>query len=515
MGAGLVKSGDHSKILLINEFIVKVREQQQKKKKVVLSFGIYDIIHPGIVMHLNEAKAQGDVLVVAVVKDKDVKRGPGRPIFPENMRALNAAACSQVDYVCIVDDEVPFECVKKIKPDIFAKGQSYREKHRRINEKLFEEEKALYFGQSLIFETSGISFSSSEIISNFLDIYPPETKKFLGDFKKKYNFNLIADRVNNLKDMKVLLVGDGIIDEYFYTVSLGRSSKANLVVNKYLSHEVFAGGAFAIANHLASICEHVHLVSLIGSLDSREEFIRNNLKAGVKAELFVRDDAPTVIKKRYIQQYNNQKLFEVNYLNDEYINGGLEAKIIEYLTKVAPQYDVVLISDFGHGFITKAIFEAIKKSSVRYGINTQTNGANIGFNLITKYSDPFFVCLDEGEVRLACQDRFGNMEDIIKNISKGLNAENAIVTLGKKGSVGIDRNGGFNTTPIFSSKVVDTVGAGDAFFAYTAPCLASGMPMELVSFIGNSVGAIAVQIMGNKKSVEKHELLEFVHAILK
>ena len=72
-----------------------------------------------------------------------------------------------------------------------------------------------------------------------------------------------------------------------------------------------------------------------------------------------------------------------------------------------------------------------------------------------------------------------------------------------------------NRTPIFSSRVVDTVGAGDAFFAYTAPCFANGFPLDLVSFIGNAVGALAVQIVGNKKSVEKHELLEFIHTILK
>lgn len=509
------RRGKQAGILLLDELIAKVRELQKNNKKVVLSYGIYDIIHPGIVLHLNEAKAMGDVLVVAVVKDKDVRRGPGRPIFPEEMRAVNAASCSQVDYVCLVDDEVMFECVKIIKPDIFAKGQSYRLAQRKIDEKLSEEEKSLSFGESAVCETSGFSFSSSQIINNFLDIYPPETKKYLNDFKQKYSFDSITRQINNLKDMKILLIGDGIIDEYHYTTPLGRSSKANMVVNKYLSHEVFAGGAFAIANHLASICQKVHLVSLLGAQDSRDEFVRKNLKTGIEAKLFTRDDAPTVIKKRYIQQHNNQKLFEVNYLNDEYVNGGLEAAIIAHIKEVAPQYDVVLISDFGHGFITKKIFEAIKETSVRYGINTQTNGANIGYNLITKYSNPFFVCLDEGEVRLASQDRFGNVDDIIKKMSKDLDATNVIVTLGKKGSVGINEKGELRATPIFSSKVVDTVGAGDAFFAYTAPCLASGLPLDLVSFIGNAVGALAVQIVGNKKSVEKYELLEFIHTIMK
>jgi sugar/nucleoside kinase (ribokinase family) len=79
----------------------------------------------------------------------------------------------------------------------------------------------------------------------------------------------------------------------------------------------------------------------------------------------------------------------------------------------------------------------------------------------------------------------------------------------------VSRNNEINRTPIFSTKVVDTIGAGDAYFAFTAPCFAKGMPLDFVSFIGNAVGALAVQIVGNKKPVEKYELLEFIHAILK
>ncbi len=180
-----------------------------------------------------------------------------------------------------------------------------------------------------------------------------------------------------------------------------------------------------------------------------------------------------------------------------------------------PEYDLVLISDFGHGFITKKIIQVIEKSAKIFAVNTQTNAANAGYNLITKYNRPNFVCLDETEARLVTQERFSNIEDIAKNISKILNSEYFIITLGKKGSIGVSRNHEINLTPVFSTKVVDTVGAGDAFFAFTAPCFAQGMPLDLVSFIGNAAGALAVQIVGNKKPVEKYELIEFIHTILK
>ncbi len=503
------------KILLIDELIGKVETLKKENNVVVQSHGVFDLIHPGIIKHLNQAKKQGDVLIVTIIKDKDVRRGPGRPVFPENLRAENVASLSQVDYVCIVDDETPFECVMRIKPNVFAKGQTHRERDHKIHKKLFKAEKELYFGKINILETEGFSFSSSAIIKNFLDIYPEETKAFLQKFSQKYSFNDAADAVNNLKDMKIMLIGDGIIDEYHYCDSMGRSAKAHLVVSKYLTHEVFNGGAFAIANHVAGTCDKVHLVSLLGTADSREDFILKNLKPNITAKFFYRDDGPTIVKKRYINQYLNQKLFEINYLTNKYIDENLESEIIKYIRSVIHEYDLVMVSDFGHGFITNNMIRVIEECAKKLAVNTQTNSANAGYNMITKYKRSHYICLDEPEIRLAAQERFADIEDVAKNMFAALNTDCLVVTMGKKGLIAVNGDSEIKRTPIFSSKVVDTVGAGDAVFAYTAPCFASGLPLDMVSFLGNAVGALAVQIIGNKKSVEKHELLEFVHAFLK
>jgi rfaE bifunctional protein kinase chain/domain len=504
------------KILPFDDLVKRVEDLRGQGKVVVQSHGIFDLIHPGIIRHLNEAKKQGDILVVSVIKDKDVRKMPGRPIFPGKMRLESIASLSQVDHVCLVDNEVPFECVKKIKPDVFVKGTAYLERDQQIHGEAVKTEKETYFGRSRIYETKGFSFSSSQIINSLLDMYPEKTKTYLEEFSKKYSFNDIVNKLNSLQNMKILIIGDGIIDEYHYCASMGKSAKAHLVVNKYLSHEVFAGGAFAIANHLASICGNVQLVTLLGKEDTREYFISHNLKPNVGTKFFYRSDAPSILKKRYINQYLNQKLFEINYINDDYINNDLERQVIEYLESVVSEYDIVLVSDFGHGFITNTMIKAIEDISNKVAVNTQTNGANAGYNLITKYAEPNFICLDEAEARLATQERFTDIEVVAKKIFKSLSTDHLIITLGKHGSIGLLRNNGkINRTPIFSSKVVDTVGAGDAFFAYTAPCFAKDMPLDFVSFIGNAVGALAVQIVGNKKTVEKHELLEFIHTILK
>jgi rfaE bifunctional protein kinase chain/domain len=503
------------KILLLEDLVKKVKALKQKGKVVVQSHGIFDLIHPGVIKHLDSAKEQGDILVVSVIKDKDVKRGPVRPIFPEQLRAENVASLSQVDYVCMVDDEVPFGCIKIIKPDIFAKGNSIRGGNSNINVMLSEGEKELYSGKVRIHETGGFSLSSSEIIKNFLDIYPLEVKAFLKKFSKKHSFDEISQKINRLKKLKILIIGDGIIDEYHYCEPLSRAAKAPLVVHRYLTHEVFAGGAFAIANHIAGLCDNVQLVSLLGNESPREDFIKNNIKSNVKLKFFYRNDGSTIVKKRYVDQYHNQKLFEVNYLNDNYVDRKLEAEIIDYLKSTIRLYDLILVSDFGHGFITGKMIRMIEKSAKKFAVNTQTNAANSGYNMITKYRKPTYVCLDEPELRWAAQERFADIEYVARKVLKAIKTDTLIVTLGKRGSLGINRNNELNRTPIFSSKVVDTVGAGDAFFSFTAPCVAQNIPLDLVAFIGNVVGALAVQIIGNKKPVEKYELLEFIHTLLK
>ena len=504
-----------NKILLLDALVKKVDSLKRAGKVVVQSHGVYDIIHPGIIRHLNEAKKQGDVLIVTVIKDKDVKKGHGIPIFSENLRLENTASLEMVDFICLVGDATPFECVKRIKPDIFAEKKANIEKDNDTHEKIYKKQKELYFGKSRIYKTDGFPLNSSQVINNFLDIYSDDVKLFLKEFSQKYDPNFIAEKLRSIEKLKVLLIGDGIIDEYFYCESMGKSPKAQLIVHKYIDHEVFAGGAFAIANHIAGLSDNVHLISLLGKYDSKEDFISSNLKPNVSTKFYYRDDGPTITKKRYINQYREQKIFEINYINDNNISDEIENEIIDYLKSIINEYDLVLVSDFGHGFITNKIINLLVNQSKKLAVNAQTNGANAGYNLITKYSETQFICLDAPEARLAAQNKYSDIEDVVKILRKNINAEYFLITLGGGGSICVNKKGEVNRTPAFASKVIDIIGAGDAFFSFTAPCFANDMPMDLVSFIGNAVGALAVQIVGNKKSVEKHELLEFIHTILK
>ena len=508
------------KVVKLDLLAEDLKKLKGRGKKIVLCHGCFDLMHPGHIKHFQEAKKMGDILVVTVTHDRFVDKGPGRPVFNQDLRADSISALECVDYVAINKWPTAEELLRFLKPDIYVKGQEFEKLEDKTGKIQKEYDVAkevgieVCFTHEIVFSSTKL-FNQSDVINNFLNIYPKETKDFLKNFSNRYTFSNISEKLNSLKKLKVLIVGEGIIDEYNYCASMGKAAKANLVVNKHLSREVFAGGAFAIANHVAGLCDNVQFVTLLGKDDPNEDFVSGNLKSNIISKFFHRNDGPTIVKKRYIDKSLNQKLFEVNYLNEGYIDTECEANIIAYLKSEIPKYDLLLVSDFGHGFITNEMIRMIEKLPKKIAVNTQTNAANTGYNMITKYHNPNYVCLDETEARWAMQERFTDIEEVVKKLSNILDADYLITTLGKKGSIGVNRNNEINRTPIFSSKVVDTVGAGDAFFAFTAPCFAQGMPLELVSFIGNAVGALAVQIVCNKKSIEKHELLEFIDTILK
>jgi len=105
--------------------LTSIRERLKKEgKKVVFTNGCFDIIHKGHVEYLTKAKAIGDVLIVGVNTDASVKRlkGPQRPIVGENDRAFVLGALKAVDYVCLFDEDTPYDLIKAVVPDVLIKG---------------------------------------------------------------------------------------------------------------------------------------------------------------------------------------------------------------------------------------------------------------------------------------------------------------------------------------------------------------------------------------------------------
>lgn len=504
-----------SKIKNLDELAVVLRALRRQGRTIVQCHGVFDLMHPGHIRHFEAAKREGDVLVVTITQDEFVGKGPGRPVFNQQLRAESVAALQVVDYVAINRWASAVETIKLLRPDVYAKGGEYATPKCDITGMIIDEEEAIKTSGGRICFTNEITFSSTELLNSHFDVYPDEAQVFLKNLRQRFSAGEVIRQLDSLRGLRVLVVGETIIDEYHYCQPMGKSQKEWLVAAKYLREEVFAGGVLACANHIAGFCADVHLVTCLGSQQSQEKYIRAHLKPNISTRFFYRDDSSTIIKRRYVDSVFLTKMFEVCFMGDSDIPKNLERQMCQYISGVIKEYDVVLVADFGHGMIQRDLVSLVCAESRFLSVNTQTNSANTGYNLITKYPRADFICIDEPEIRLACHDRMSDLRDLITSIASKLGCARAAVTWGPRGSVTYAITEGAFEVPVFSSKIVDRTGAGDAYFSIATPCVAIGMPMDLVGFIGNAVGAMAVRIVCNRSSVEPVPLYRFISTLLK
>ncbi len=112
------------KILLRDQLIIRRREWKDNGRRVVFTNGCFDLLHPGHIRLLEQARALGDVLVVGLNSDRSVRelKGPGRPLVPARERAEVLAALEAVEAVVIFEEPTPRELVAALRPDVLVKG---------------------------------------------------------------------------------------------------------------------------------------------------------------------------------------------------------------------------------------------------------------------------------------------------------------------------------------------------------------------------------------------------------
>lgn len=508
-------SATHDKIQPLEQLAETLRELRKAGKKIAHCHGVFDLLHIGHIRHLQEAKRFGDILVVTISPDRFVNKGPHRPVFTQALRAEALAALDQVDFVAINQWPMAVETIRLLKPHFYIKGSDYRDASGDHTGGITLEEQAVHdVGGELVF-TDDITFSSTNLINKHMPVFSHEVKEYLAAFTERRAISDVIGALKKAAELKVLVVGDAIIDEYQYCSAIGKSSKEPTLVVKRHSGELFPGGILAIANHAAAFAQEVTLLTLLGEKPSRESYIRQNLDPKVKPEFLFRPNAPTIVKQRFIESYFFHKLFEVYDINDEPLDAAVESRLLETLEKEVENCDLVIVGDFGHGLLTEKAIELLSDKAPFLAVNAQANAGNLGFHTIGKYAGADFISTSDLEIRLETRNRRDGVEAIIPEVSAKLDIPRVAVTRGKQGSLCYGREEGFVETPAFANQVVDRIGAGDAFFAIAALVAVQNAPLDILSFIGNAAGAQAVATVGNRHAVDAAALYKHIESLLK
>jgi rfaE bifunctional protein kinase chain/domain/rfaE bifunctional protein nucleotidyltransferase chain/domain len=505
----------HQKIKALQELASILDEHRQNGKKIVHCHGVFDLLHIGHIRYLQNAAALGEVLIVTLSPDKFVDKGINRPAFEEQLRAEAIASLDCVHYVAVNKWQTAEETLRLLRPDFYVKGAEFRDTSSDMTGKIAKEEQVVNeIGGKLAF-IDDIVFSSTNLINRYLSNLPEEVQAYLNLFRRRHNLDEVLQVLDNMSTLKVLVVGDTILDEYQYCSTLGISSKDPMLALQYQNHDLFAGGILAVANHIADFAGSVHMVTTLGTKNSRENFIQSQLHSGVTSKYFYHPEGPTLVKRRFVDSYSLNKLFEIYEMDDTGLPEAIDKEFCSYIAEKAPLYDLVLVADYGHGTISKNLIDVLCEKSRFLAVNIQANAGNRGFNTIRKYPRANYVCIAEHEMRLEMRNLHDTLRPMMETLAQEIDVQKFVVTLGKKGCLVTDTEKRFVKVPAFAQQAVDRVGAGDTFLSVTALAACMSVDNEVLGFIGNVVGAAAVATIGNKKSVDRMSTKKQIAALMK
>jgi rfaE bifunctional protein nucleotidyltransferase chain/domain len=455
-------------------------------KKVVLCHGTFDLLHIGHIRHLEEAAELGDELVVSVTADEFVNKGYDRPQFPlkERMHAIQALRC--VNRVVVSHSLNAIDVINEIKPAYYCKGTDYGSPN--LGDPVLQREiiATESWGGRFHATKSAKQASSSHLIN--VSRLPEITAHYLKEAKAAGYRDKILAAFEKADQLKITFVGEIITDVYRYVSGLGKPSKEFILATAEQSAEEFQGGIIAASR--------------------QGEFANSTWLSGGHA----------IRKTRFVDQDFTRKLFEVY----ERLDVGHDERFMRELADKVRSSDVIVVIDFGHGLMRNGAIDVVSYAKF-LAVNAQTNAGNVGFNLITHYShsNADLVVVDEPEARLATGCRTQSVVsvgDLLCNHIKG--CDNFIITLGRNGAWAGWRakpeakalSG--DMIPAFSTRGLDTMGAGDAFLAVAAPLAATGLEVAAAAFAGSVAGAIKTTIVGHRRNVRRGELVQTIEALL-
>jgi cytidyltransferase-like protein len=470
----------------------------------VLCHGAFDLVHTGHLIHFDEARALGDLLVVTVTADKHITKK--RALFVrEDYRARQIASLEIVDYVAIVDEPSAVAAIEALHPDVYVKGPEYSNLLLDKTSNISHEKTLVERYGGRIHFTSGETFSSTKL-SHFLLSSPEAAQENPLLRNDRVMFRDVSDRGFTLEDAKsflagasrlrACLIGETIIDEWVDVSVENISQKSRCVAGLETSRIRQIGGTGIVALHLASFVKSVHCFT-------------NGLTAAdmpPNVAVIPLADAP-LVKTRFVDKDTGYPLFESKQLS-----------LSDVRRQPWPQfddYDVVLIADFGHGLLDPVMInrQLMEKRRAVVAAMVQVNSSNYGYNLPTKYPGADYYSLNRTEAELCLHEQGLALPELVDRMVSLLGTEDLSVTDGSSGVMVRLKNERF-ALPTLSTSVVDTIGCGDAYFALSSLAVALNMPARLVALAGSIGAAAMAQRRCNDRPISDQEFLTIAKIVI-
>jgi len=470
--------------------------QRLRGKTIVQCHGAFDLVHIGHVLHFEEAKTLGDVLVVTITADTHITKKRS-VTFTEEHRLRQVAALEIVDYVALVHEPTALSAIETLRPDVYVKGPEYADLMLDKSRSIFHEMRVLKSYGGRIHFTSGDTFSSTKL-SHFLLASPEasQANPLLRNERVMFrDVSALGFKLEQLRHflakactLRVCVVGETIIDEWIDVTLTNLSTQSRCVAGLETGRVRQIGGTGIIAQHLANFVKDVHCVT-------------NGLTAELPSNIQVTNLTPgQIVETRFVDRDTGHPVFKSKSrgLLDIQHNGLPDFDA----------YDLVLIADFGHGLLDATALNRKIANRTRAIVATmvQVNSSNYGYNLPIKYVGAGYCSLNRTEAELCLHERGLPLAELVERSATLLSCPAVSVTDGAQGAMVKIKDERF-TLPSLSVSAIDTIGCGDAHFALSSIAVCLGLPASVTALVGSIGAAAMTQRRCNERPVTEQEFM--------
>jgi rfaE bifunctional protein nucleotidyltransferase chain/domain len=506
--------GPERKILSHSQLLARRERARREGRRIVQCHGCFDIVHPGHIRHLRQARAQGDILLVSITGDTQISKGAGRPLIPEELRAESLAALDVVDWVYIEPRPTAAELLAEVRPDVYVKGREYE---TNSDPRFSAERAAVEAGGGRIVFTSGdVVFSSTTLISALeqesgVDRSHARLLQLLecDELQGPALFGLISD----FRGRRVLVIGETILDTYILCDRPEVAGESPIMTLRPIERRQYDGGAAIVARHLAALGAHPILITPLPS-DATGQALRQRLLGdGIEVRPLLLEK-PICEKQRFL--VGTQKVMKLDLLEAIVLDAARQDELLELVrgactSRDEPELSAVIIADFGQGLFTPGLLDRLCTLLRPLARVMAGDVSGRRANLRAMHSMDL-VCPSELELREAlgwasAMDR--SLPTLVWQLLKEMRSRAAIVTMGVDGLIAFDPRIDAGRALPFDSRLrgqhipaltpfgIDPLGCGDALLVAATLALACGSSLLAASFLGAIAAAVQAQRIGN------------------
>jgi rfaE bifunctional protein kinase chain/domain len=462
-----------------------------RSARVVLVTGNFNVLHPGHLRLFNFAAECGDYLVVGI--NPDTTTGV---IVPEHLRLESLQGISVVDCAFVMRWPVE-ELINVLRPSVVVKGSEH-EHHINAEQPALEA-----YGGKLLFSSGEVRFSSLDLLQrelhevNLLSIAKPR------DYIARHKLAVprLIEIVKAFSSLRVIVVGDLIVDEYVTCDPLGMSQEDPTIVVTPIKRDLFVGGAGIVAGHASGLGADVSFFSVVGD-DRTAEWARQALdECAVRAHLVPDNSRPTTLKQRYRAQ--GKTLLRVSHLRQHVISKELADRLLTSISSAIDDADVLVFSDFNYGCLPQGMVDSIiAHCRAKDVLMVADSQASSQVSDISRFHGMKLLTPTEHEARLATRDMSSGLVTLAETLVALAQAGHVLITLGAEGvfihSPATPSEGLItDQLPAFNQAPKDVSGAGDSLLTSAAMALAVGASIWEAAFIGSLAAACQVGRIGN------------------